>query len=128
MSEVLPDVEQQITAFSAACMRVMKEPTLSKCVEMFKRYIRGAGRLEWEKVVPLGPHTKGFVQHEELSALDAARTSELFRRVAVLKLNGGLGTTMGCNGAKSCMVIKDGKSFLEIICEQMIVCGALVSN
>jgi UTP--glucose-1-phosphate uridylyltransferase len=36
-----------------------------------------------------------------------------------LKLNGGLGTSMGLSGPKSLIVVKDGKNFLEIIFEQI---------
>jgi UDP-N-acetylglucosamine pyrophosphorylase len=37
----------------------------------------------------------------------------------VLKLNGGLGTSMGLEKAKSLLVVKDGKTFLDLIAEQI---------
>ena len=40
--------------------------------------------------------------------------------VAVVKLNGGLGTTMGMRGAKSLVEVRDGKSFLEIAATQIL--------
>ena len=39
-------------------------------------------------------------------------------RTAVIKLNGGLGTSMGLEKAKSLLSVKDGRSFLEIITKQ----------
>ncbi|MFN2254195.1 MAG: UTP--glucose-1-phosphate uridylyltransferase [Candidatus Promineifilaceae bacterium] len=42
------------------------------------------------------------------------------RRTAIIKLNGGLGTSMGLENAKSLLVVKDGYSFLDIIAEQSI--------
>src|SRR5215217_1232942 len=52
---------------------------------------------------------------EDLSAegapLDAA---------VVIKLNGGLGTSMGMTRAKSLIEAKDGRSFLDIICRQVL--------
>lgn len=36
----------------------------------------------------------------------------------VIKLNGGLGTSMGLDRAKSLLVVKDGLSFLDIVAEQ----------
>jgi UTP--glucose-1-phosphate uridylyltransferase len=39
-------------------------------------------------------------------------------RVAVIKLNGGLATTMGLRGPKSLMEARDGRSFLELIVAQ----------
>jgi UTP--glucose-1-phosphate uridylyltransferase len=44
---------------------------------------------------------------------------DLFSRVAIVKLNGGLGTSMGLSKAKSLLPVKDGLSFLEIILHQM---------
>eukprot|EP00959_Pyramimonas_sp_CCMP1952_P188197 3935702-Pyramimonas_sp.AAC.1 len=44
--------------------------------------------------------------------------SELLRQTAVLKLNGGLGTSMGLEKAKSLLVVKDGQTFLDLIAQQ----------
>ena len=41
-------------------------------------------------------------------------------RTIVLKLNGGLGTSMGMNGPKSLLTAKDGLSFLDIIVHQVL--------
>jgi len=41
-------------------------------------------------------------------------------RTVVLKLNGGLGTSMGLDKAKSLLPAKDGLSFLEIIVKQIL--------
>ncbi|CAI4226035.1 unnamed protein product [Auanema sp. JU1783] len=42
----------------------------------------------------------------------------LLDRLVVIKLNGGLGTTMGCSGPKSLIEVKDGKTFLDIAINQ----------
>lgn len=36
-----------------------------------------------------------------------------------MKLNGGLGTSMGLEKAKSLLTVKDGKSFLDLIADQI---------
>src|SRR5205814_5249196 len=41
-------------------------------------------------------------------------------RAVVLKLNGGLGTSMGMTQAKSLLEVKDGLSFLDIIARQVL--------
>jgi UTP--glucose-1-phosphate uridylyltransferase len=41
-------------------------------------------------------------------------------RTAVLKLNGGLGTSMGMDRAKSLLAVRDGLSFLDIIVGQVL--------
>jgi UTP--glucose-1-phosphate uridylyltransferase len=54
---------------------------------------------------------------EELPGSDDAAALE---RVAVIKLNGGLATTMGLQEPKSLVEARDGRSFLEIIIGQTI--------
>src|SRR3954467_2841990 len=49
---------------------------------------------------------------------DAAR--EALDRTLVLKLNGGLGTSMGMTRAKSLLEAKDGLSFLDVIARQVL--------
>src|SRR5215217_1741865 len=41
-------------------------------------------------------------------------------QVVLLKLNGGLGTSMGMTKAKSLLEVKDGHTFLEVIARQVV--------
>jgi UDP-N-acetylglucosamine pyrophosphorylase len=50
----------------------------------------------------------------------AARGREAAREAVVLKLNGGLGTSMGLSKAKSLLPIRDGLSFLDLIARQVL--------
>jgi UTP--glucose-1-phosphate uridylyltransferase len=49
---------------------------------------------------------------------DGAR--EALDRTVVIKLNGGLGTSMGMTKAKSLLPVKDGLSFLDVIARQVL--------
>lgn len=53
---------------------------------------------------------------------DAER--EALQKAIVLRLNGGLGTSMGLTGAKSLLEAKDGHSFLDIIARQVLALRA----
>ena len=44
----------------------------------------------------------------------------LLQRTVVLKLNGGLGTVMGMERAKSLMIVHDRETFLDIMAEQVL--------
>jgi UTP--glucose-1-phosphate uridylyltransferase len=57
---------------------------------------------------------------DELPALDREAAAQSLGRVAVVKLNGGLATTMGLRGPKSLIEVRDGMSFLEIIVSQTL--------
>lgn len=53
----------------------------------------------------------------------AALGERALERTAVIKLNGGLGTSMGLEQAKSLLPVKNGLSFLDIIARQAIHAG-----
>lgn len=53
----------------------------------------------------------------EVSPDDAARA---IQKTAVIKLNGGLGTSMGMDRAKSLLCVRKGLSFLDIIARQVL--------
>jgi UTP--glucose-1-phosphate uridylyltransferase len=75
-----------------------------------------AGLLAGDELEPLG----------ELPALDdlpvpsPAAARKVLDRVVVLKLNGGLGTSMGLSAPKSLIEVKPGHSFLDVIARQVL--------
>jgi UTP--glucose-1-phosphate uridylyltransferase len=60
---------------------------------------------------------KNFIQRDSISdcPADDALRRELLDKMAVVKLNGGLGSTMGCNSIpKSAIEVRNGSSFLDL--------------
>src|ERR1700756_1170510 len=59
---------------------------------------------------------------EQLPRLDDASASgspdELLAATVIFKLNGGLGTSMGMEGAKSLLAVRPGLTFLDVIVRQ----------
>ena len=55
---------------------------------------------------------------EALGPEDEAAGREALGRAVILKLNGGLGTSMGLDRAKSLLTVKDGLSFLDVVAHQ----------
>jgi UTP--glucose-1-phosphate uridylyltransferase/phosphoglucomutase len=53
------------------------------------------------------------------SSSSSADVKGLLSQTVVLKLNGGLGTSMGLEKAKSLLPVKDGHSFLDLIADQI---------
>lgn len=52
--------------------------------------------------------------------IDPAQAKSAFDQLVVINLNGGLGTSMGMDRAKSLLPVRDGKSFLDLIVEQVL--------
>jgi UTP--glucose-1-phosphate uridylyltransferase len=77
----------------------------------------------------------GLIPEAEIAPVESARDiaevarygeagQQALRHTAVLKLNGGLGTGMGLDQAKSLLVVRDRLTFLDIIARQTISYGA----
>jgi UTP--glucose-1-phosphate uridylyltransferase len=56
-------------------------------------------------------------EYDELPESDGG---DVLDRAVVIKLNGGLGTSMGMTGPKSLLEVKDGLTFLDVIAEQVL--------
>src|SRR3546814_13997784 len=65
-------------------------------------------------IEPLEMESLADVQVDEETAAAAIATT------AVIKLNGGLGTSMGMDRAKSLLCVRRGLSFLDIIARQTL--------
>ncbi len=53
---------------------------------------------------------------------DAVRSA--LARTVVVKLNGGLGTSMGVQGPKSALEVREGRTFLDVMAEQVLALRA----
>ncbi|MTB71880.1 UTP--glucose-1-phosphate uridylyltransferase [Arsenicicoccus sp. MKL-02] len=56
----------------------------------------------------------------EAADIDEETAREALGRTVVIKLNGGLGTSMGMSKAKTLLPVRDGKSFLDIVVQQVL--------
>lgn len=62
---------------------------------------------------------EGVADWEELVASTPEADAELLAQAVLIKLNGGLGTSMGLQKAKSLLEIKPGVTFLDLIVRQV---------
>lgn len=73
-----------------------------------------SGLIGEDTIRPLTEPTQlSAVQVDEAAARDA------IQRTVMIKLNGGLGTSMGLDQAKTLLAVRDGKNFLDLIVDQV---------
>jgi UTP--glucose-1-phosphate uridylyltransferase len=102
---------------SAAVKKMRSEGLPEAAVETFAHYEQRLREGE-----------QGTLPESELEPLDELPDAErlpagegaALDQAVVLKLNGGLGTSMGMTKAKSLLEVKDGLSFLDIIVRQVL--------
>ena len=63
------------------------------------------------------PESHQIIDYDSLSEMDTVN----LKKLAVIKLNGGLGTSMGLSQAKSLLPVKDNYTFLDIIAQQTLM-------
>ncbi|KAG7528453.1 hypothetical protein FFLO_06134 [Filobasidium floriforme] len=83
---------------------------------LFNRYLTEKAKgekIEWDKVN--SPPAERILPYQQLDSLDPSMLDKL----VVLRLNGGLGTTMGCQGPKSVIEVRDGLTFLDLCVRQI---------
>lgn len=87
--------------------------------EQYVRYREGeTGKVRWSDISP--PEPGDIVDHEELDHRELAGRGELLLdQLVCIKLNGGLGTSMKLDRAKSLIPVRDGRSFLRLIAEHV---------
>ncbi len=86
-------------------------------VDVFEHYYR---MVESGETGMIPESTIEPVDIPALADVESSGSTEGLARTAVIKLNGGLGTSMGLDQAKSLLEVRDGLSFLDIIARQVL--------
>ncbi|KUI62260.1 putative UTP--glucose-1-phosphate uridylyltransferase [Cytospora mali] len=93
------------------------ETEMDNFFSLFRRYLNDKAKgnaVNWDRIAP--PAAGQVVDYEDLGNSESV---EFLNKLAVLKLNGGLGTSMGCVGPKSVIEVRDGMSFLDLSVRQV---------
>ncbi|EJF65102.1 UTP-glucose-1-phosphate uridylyltransferase [Dichomitus squalens] len=108
----------------SALVNTVKDPETRKAFDtemqsffyLFTRYLSERARrqeLDWDRIK--SPSEDKIVPYAKLPSGPANNLNKL----AVLKVNGGLGTSMGMTGAKSALEVKDDMTFLDLTVRQI---------
>ncbi|KZV41737.1 UTP--glucose-1-phosphate uridylyltransferase [Dorcoceras hygrometricum] len=117
-----PADEEKISNLKIAVstLNQISENDKSGFIDLVSRYLSGeAQHIEWSKIQT--PTDEVVVPYDTLAPLpeDKSEIKKLLDKLVVLKLNGGLGTTMGCTGPKSVIEVRNGLTFLDLIVIQI---------
>jgi len=113
-----------VDALGASVEKMRTEGVADPAIETFRHYYeqlrRGdPGTVAEADIVPI----ESLPDAEDLPH-DEAGASEALDRSVVLKLNGGLGTSMGLEGPKSLLEVRHGQTFLDVIVKQVLALRA----
>ncbi len=92
------------------------QPAIVAFLNAVERLAQGeTGLLPESEIQPV----EDVISYDSLDAADPA-DSGLLNQLAVIKLNGGLGTGMGLSGPKSLMPVRGADTFLDLIARQIL--------
>ncbi|XP_017888849.1 UTP--glucose-1-phosphate uridylyltransferase isoform X2 [Ceratina calcarata] len=87
-------------------------------IDLFKRFLQEEGpSLEWDHMQKLPEDA--IKDYNSLPTPEEAEMKALLSKLVVVKLNGGLGTSMGCHGPKSVIAVRNGLTFLDLTVQQI---------
>jgi UTP--glucose-1-phosphate uridylyltransferase len=103
----------------------LPEVVIASFAHYYRQIINGGtGLLHEQEIQPV--NQKEIVDIKDLSPY-IPQGSIALEKTIMIKLNGGLGTSMGLKSAKSLLPVKDGRNFLEIITQQAEMYGVVLA-
>ena len=111
------ELNEMIAGIEDPAARKAFESEMASFYNLFNRFLAEKAKgvkLDWEKIKSPSPE-----QVTPYSSLPPSTDPSILNKLAVLKLNGGLGTTMGCTGPKSVIEVREGMSFLDLSVRQI---------
>ena len=97
---------------------IMPEAETNRFLEQVDRFSRNPP-IAWSKVKPLPPSKVASFDDLEECPDNSDLVHLLLDKVCVIKLNGGLGTSMGCRGPKSAIEVQSEYTFLDMAVSQI---------
>jgi len=77
--------------------------------------------VDWDRIEKLPQDA--VRDYASLQTPTADLLHQMLNKLVVVKLNGGLGTSMGCYGPKSVITVRNDLTFLDLTVQQIEVCN-----
>nr|XP_042907332.1 UTP--glucose-1-phosphate uridylyltransferase-like [Parasteatoda tepidariorum] len=88
-------------------------------LDLFDRFLtKRSSEFQWERL-QLNSNDS-FIDYEKLPLPENDQIKSFLNKLVIIKLNGGLGTSMNCVGAKSLLFVRNECTFLDLIVQQII--------
>ncbi|KAK3742238.1 hypothetical protein QZH41_009024 [Actinostola sp. cb2023] len=109
---------QKLLSTVAAAEKEQMQKQFSNFKELFNRYLSETGpSVVWSKINP--PPAGSIINYSKVAEVQPTDIKSALDKLVVLKLNGGLGTTMGCVGTKSLISVTEDLTFLDLNIQQI---------
>ena len=111
----MPENEASLRSELSQLLEISQLDTYWK---MVTQYRQGPSKIQnWHSIMT--PDSGSLPDFSSLPSPDDSKTARQLSKLVVGKLNGGMGTSMGCAGPKSLVMVRNNKSFLDLILDQI---------
>jgi hypothetical protein len=124
VQKIVASIDASVNPETGKAYTPAEKPNLTKDLTDFtgvvEAFVNQRGKvIDWQRINP--PPKDMIVPYAELAPVAEAAKGAYLDKLVVLKLNGGLGTTMGCVGPKSAIEVHSKHTFLDLIVQQITV-------
>lgn len=112
---------QRLLQTATAESKPFLDNEMKRFASLFGRFLQEAGpSVDWSKIQKLPEEAvKNYATLMAPPSDDKIR--DMLDKLVVIKLNGGLGTSMGCHGPKSVIPVRSDLTFLDLTVQQIEV-------
>ncbi|OQR66351.1 UTP--glucose-1-phosphate uridylyltransferase-like [Tropilaelaps mercedesae] len=93
------------------------EKELRRFQRHFTRFLGSSQSIEWDGITTLP--SNAIWEYANLPRPTPNTIRDMLSKLVVVKLNGGLGTSMGCQGPKSAIPVRNDLTFLDLTVQQV---------
>ncbi|KAL9903941.1 UTP--glucose-1-phosphate uridylyltransferase isoform X1 [Glossina fuscipes] len=98
--------------------RASLQQEMARFVDLFRRFLQEEGpSIDWDKIQKLPENA--VMDYSKLKSPNTDKVQMMLDKLVVVKLNGGLGTSMGCHGPKSVIPVRSDLTFLDLTVQQI---------
>jgi len=115
------ELEKLLATIPSSIHRAVMRKNMDGFQKLFMRYlVSDAGpSIKWDGISP--PPNDRIITFSDITGkfYDNDQMAAMLDKLAVVKLNGGLGTSMGCQGPKSVISVRSDLTFLDMAVQQI---------
>ncbi|EDW93049.1 UTP--glucose-1-phosphate uridylyltransferase isoform X1 [Drosophila yakuba] len=113
------DVDRLLETTEKARQPALKAE-MGRFADLFGRFIQEEGpALDWNKIQKLPENAVMNYSNLKSPQNEQNEIRNMLDKLVVIKLNGGLGTSMGCHGPKSVIPVRSDLTFLDLTVQQI---------
>lgn len=112
------ELQRLVDTVTVADRKPFLDNEMKRFAALFGRFLQEDGpSVDWAKIQKLPEEAVKQYKTLQAPADDAIRA--MLDKLVVIKLNGGLGTSMGCHGPKSVIPVRSDLTFLDLTVQQI---------